>query len=80
MNPIVLGLICFVAGLIVGTVALLFVMGTSKTNREHEIYMEGYNAGFIKGRYDENIYDYVDDGICDLKYRMRKECVEDVSS
>jgi len=50
MNPILLGILCFTAGLLIGMVVLLFIMGATKTNHEHEIYMEGYNAGFISGK------------------------------
>lgn len=47
MNPILLGLLCFAAGLLIGMVVLLFIIGASKTSKEHEIYMEGYNAGWF---------------------------------
>ena len=43
-----MNIICFIAGMIIGTFGLLFVQGANKTSREHEIYTEGYKAGLAE--------------------------------
>lgn len=67
MNPILLGLLCFAAGLLIGMVILLFIIGASKTSKEHEIYMEGYNAGWFACCDKLNTYAFMEeseDGGC----------------
>jgi len=78
MNPILLGILCFVAGSIVTALALLFIMGASKTNREHEIYMEGFNAGWFTCCDKLDSYSFIedDDLLNSIKYRMRKEATD----
>jgi len=40
-----MNIICFIAGLIIGIVGLLFMQGASKTSNEYELFTEGYTAG-----------------------------------
>lgn len=40
-----MNIICFIAGLILGMLGLLFMQGASKTNKEYELFTEGYTAG-----------------------------------
>lgn len=38
-------IVMFVLGILLGMSFILFVMGATKTEKEHEIFMEGYNEG-----------------------------------
>ena len=35
----------FILGTLTGVTIALFIAGTTRTNKENELYMEGYNAG-----------------------------------
>lgn len=40
-----MNIICFIAGMVLGMLGLLFMQGASRTSREHELFTEGYTAG-----------------------------------
>lgn len=40
-----MNIICFIAGLIIGVITLLFIQGANKTNHDHELFTEGYTTG-----------------------------------
>ena len=42
------GLILFIAGGVIGALAVAFIQGATTNEKEHEIYMEGYRAGQIE--------------------------------
>lgn len=57
----------FILGIFAGVTIALFITGATQTNKENELYMEGYNAGkadkleyeigILKARYSKHVYE-----------------------
>lgn len=40
----------FILGMLAGMVAMAFIVAAGKNNKEHDIWIEGYYAGFEDGK------------------------------
>lgn len=45
-----MNIICFIAGMVLGMLGLLFMQGASKTSRDHELFTEGYTAALQENK------------------------------
>ena len=70
----------FVLGTLAGVSAALFIAGATRTSKENEIYMEGYNAGkadrleyeidILKARHCKCVHELTDDFLSEAEHAI----------
>ena len=73
-------MIGFILGTLAGVTIALFITGATRTNKENELYMEGYNAGkadkleyeidVLKARHVKCVHELTDDFLAEAEHAI----------